>query len=45
MYPYVYEITYMNVLDHESVSECGMGLRKVFRMPFVTSRTTRKKIF
>ena len=30
MYPYVYEVSYMNVLDNEPVSECGTGLAESY---------------
>ncbi len=30
MYPYVYEISYMNVLDHEAISECGVGVAESY---------------
>lgn len=30
MYPYVYEVSYMNVLDHEPASECGVGLTESY---------------
>ena len=30
MYPYVYEVSCMNVLDHEPFSECGVGLAESY---------------
>lgn len=30
MYPYVYEVSCMNVLDHEPTGECGVGLAESY---------------
>lgn len=30
MYPYVYEVSYMNFLNHEPISECGAGFAENF---------------